>query len=122
VVGILTDRDLAIKIGQASRHPSQIPAGEAMTANVYSCSEDENLSDALERMGDARIRRLPVVGPRGRLLGMLSIDDIVLWGVENRGIKPKALVRALHAICAAHEPLFDTESLETPLEVPDLDD
>jgi CBS domain-containing protein len=122
LVGILTDRDLAMKIGATPRHPSEITAGETMTANVYVCSEDEDLADALERMAEARKRRLPVLGSDQELRGILSIDDIVLWGVEHRGITPKALVRALHAICAAHQPLLETEEIEVSPEVRQVDD
>ena len=48
-------------------------------------------------MSDLRVRRLPVVGSAQHLVGMLSIDDIVLWGVQKKdGVTRKAVVRALH--------------------------
>ena len=43
---------------------------------------------------------------------MLSIDDIILWGLGHRGIKRKALVEALRSICAAHNRMFETEDVE----------
>jgi CBS domain-containing protein len=114
VAGILTDRDLAIAIGKTTRSPSHISAQEAMTRNVHTCAPDERLSAVLERMAEAKVRRLPVVTPDGDLHGLLSIDDIILWGVQNRGVTRKSLVRALRAICSAHEPLQQPEALEVP--------
>jgi CBS domain-containing protein len=111
VAGILTDKDLAIAIGRTKRDPLHISAHEAMTDHVYTCSPDDDLPGALERMTDARVRRLPVVTSDGDLQGILSIDDIILWGVQHGGVTRKDLVRALRVICAAHAPLFDRDTL-----------
>ncbi len=115
VVGILTDRDLVLAIGKADANPARSPACEAMTSEVYTCSPDEELAAVLERMSDLRVRRLPVVAADGHVVGMLSIDDIVLWGVQSDGVTRKALVRALHSICESHQPLFDIDAAERPL-------
>ena len=104
VAGILTDRDLAIAIGKTERNPAHISADEAMTRDVYTCSPDEHVPTALERMAEAKVRRLPVVTSDGDLHGLLSIDDIILWGVQHGGVSRKNLVRALRAICSSKEP------------------
>ena len=111
--GMLTDRDVALAIGESKRNASHIAAHEAMTGYVYTCSPDESLHTALERMSEARVRRLPVVTSDGDLQGLLSIDDVVLWGVKSGGATRKELARALAAICAAQEPF---------LEIPPIDD
>jgi CBS domain-containing protein len=105
--GMLTDRDLALAIGESTRNASHIAAHEAMTGYVYTCSPDESLHTALERMSDVRVRRLPVVTADGELQGLLSLDDVALWAVKSGGVKQKELARALEAICAAQEPLFE---------------
>ena len=105
--GILTDRDLALAIGQSHRNASYIWAHEAMTEHVHTCSPEDNLHTALERMSEARVRRLPVITADGDLQGLLSIDDIILWGVKPGGVTQKELTRALAAICSAHGPLFE---------------
>jgi CBS domain-containing protein len=110
--GILTDRDLAIKIGQSARKPSYIPAHEVMTREIYTCSPDETLRAALKRMSEARVRRLPVVTPDGDLQGLLSIDDIILWGVKSGGVTQSEVVEALRSICAAHTTVFEDETIE----------
>jgi CBS-domain-containing membrane protein len=101
-------------IGTTNRNPSHILAHEAMTRDVYNCSPDLDLPAALERMTEARVRRLAVVVADGDLQGVLSIDDIILWGAQHGGVTRKELLRALRAICARHEPLLQTEELETP--------
>jgi signal-transduction protein with cAMP-binding, CBS, and nucleotidyltransferase domain len=122
-VGILTDRDLAIAIGKTAHPPAHVLARDAMTTPVLTCSPDDSLANALERMTDARIRRLPVLDDANATLeGIVSIDDIVLWGVQHGGVERKELLRALRAICAANERLLSTETLDESFEtVPDVD-
>jgi CBS domain-containing protein len=115
LAGILTDRDIVIAIGTSERPPSRITTDAAMTRNVHTCSPDDDVSDALEQMTTARVRRLPVVGAGGELEGLLSIDDVVLWGLGHDGVRPKALLRAMRAICAAHHPMFEPEDIEPSL-------
>jgi CBS domain-containing protein len=110
--GMLTDRDLALAIGESKRNASHIAAHEAMTEHVYTCSPDESLHTALERMSEARVRRLPVVTSDGDLQGILSIDDVVLWGVKSGGATRKELARALAAICAARDPFPEIPSVD----------
>ena len=104
LAGILTDRDLAMTIGRTESRPPDLPVVGAMTRNVHTCSPTDDLSVALERMSDAKVRRLPVVDAGGKVQGMLSIDDIVLWGLGHYGVKKKVLVNALRSICAFAEP------------------
>lgn len=111
-VGILTDRDLALEIGKTSRHPSEVPAADSMTSPMYTCSPDDGVRDALERMAAARVRRLPVLDTDGSLVGIVSIDDVVLWGARHRGVPRPELIRALRSICAAHDRLVRSTTLE----------
>jgi signal-transduction protein with cAMP-binding, CBS, and nucleotidyltransferase domain len=117
ISGILTDRDIALAIGTTSDHPTQIPVTKVMTQPVYTCTADETIAAAVERMADARVRRLPVVDDEGQVQGLVSIDDIVLWAVPSGGVKPKAVLKALRRICAAHHPMFDTEAIAEPATV-----
>ena len=112
LAGILTDRDLALTIGRTESRPSDVSVVGAMTRNVHTCSPNDDLSVALERMSDAKVRRLPVVDAGGNVQGMLSIDDIVLWGLGHYGVKKKLLVNALRSICASQNPMFETEAVE----------
>jgi CBS domain-containing protein len=112
LAGVLTDRDIVIAIGTSKRPASRITTDDAMTRNVYTCSPDDDISDVVQQMAEGRVRRLPVVGADGELEGLVSIDDVVLWGIEHDGVAPKAVLRAMRAICAAHHPMFETEDIE----------
>jgi signal-transduction protein with cAMP-binding, CBS, and nucleotidyltransferase domain len=122
VAGILTDRDVVMALGRTDIPPSRIAVTEAMTRNVYFCSPDEMISSALTRMANARVRRLPVVDAAGHVEGVVSIDDIVLWGMQRGGVTRHELVDALRAICAAHQPLFETEDVGADVVLAESDD
>ena len=110
VVGILTDRDIAICVGDRRRSASHVAAHEAMTRKVQTCLPDDDIRRVLGRMATWRLRRLPVVSPDGDLKGVISIDDIILWGVEEGGLSSRDLADALRSICARHA-VIDDESL-----------
>ncbi|MCY4633357.1 MAG: CBS domain-containing protein [Acidobacteria bacterium] len=77
VVGVLTDRDVALALGTDVR-PSELVVSDVMTRDPHACRVDESAHQALGRMRDARVRRLPVVNDAGHLAGAISIDDLVL--------------------------------------------
>ena len=114
ISGILTDRDLAMAIGLDERNAAHIPARDAMTKHVHMCAPDEPIKAALERMTDFKVRRLPVVTSDGDLHGMLSVDDIIMWGVERGGVTRSDLVDALRAICSEHVPVEEATTFEVP--------
>ena len=100
VVGIVTDRDLALTIGQ-QRDAWRLTVDRIMSQRVHMCGPDDDVSVALERMAQARVRRLPVVDADGDVKGLISIDDIVLWGLQSSGVGTQALIAALRSLCAA---------------------
>lgn len=77
IVGIATDRDIAIR-GVAKRHGPDTPISEVMTRDVISLAEDADLFDAAARMASADCRRLAVVGADGALKGVVSLDDLMV--------------------------------------------
>jgi CBS domain-containing protein len=100
LAGILTDRDLAMAVGLTPRDISRVPVDKAMTHHVHTCAPDDDVDAAMARMAAARIRRLPVVDSDGDVKGLISIDDIILWGVSQGGVTMQALTGALRAICS----------------------
>jgi CBS domain-containing protein len=76
-VGILTDRDLALRVVAPGGNPSQIRVGEVMTRGPKSVTEETPIEQALALMRSGAFRRLPVVGPDGALVGLVSLDDIL---------------------------------------------
>jgi CBS domain-containing protein len=76
-VGILTDRDLALRVLGAQLHPDQTLVEDVMSAHPRTVYEGTTLEEALECMRDLGVRRLPVVGAGDVLVGLISIDDVV---------------------------------------------
>lgn len=75
LVGMLTDRDIAIRGIGAGRGPDAM-VGEAMTQDVCYCFEDDDVTTVAQNMGDQQIRRIPVVNREKRLVGVLSLGDL----------------------------------------------
>ena len=76
-VGIITDRDLALAVCTGGRNPHD-EVQSVMTCPVETINGDEGVYNATQRMMDLAIRRLPVVNHVGALIGLVSLDDLLL--------------------------------------------
>jgi CBS domain-containing protein len=76
LVGIVTDRDLALKVVAAGRDPQTTPVREVMTTNVITCRDDDDIETALDAMSTQQLRRIPVVDDGNMLLGIIAQADI----------------------------------------------
>ena len=76
IVGIITERDYARKIVLMARTSKDTSVREAMTASVMYVGPDQTTEECMALMTDNRLRHLPVVD-QGRLLGLISIGDLV---------------------------------------------
>jgi CBS domain-containing protein len=86
-VGILTDRDIAIEVVAFGLDPATMTAGDVMSEKPVLVEEDDDLLDALARMRERGVRRLPVVRPDGALSGMLALDNLLeALGEEFDGV------------------------------------
>jgi CBS domain-containing protein len=83
--GILTDRDLVMRVMAEDRNPAMTPVLEVMTVMPRSVSEDTPVEALLGLMRTERIRRVPVVGKDGRLVGVVSLDDVLELLAEEFG-------------------------------------
>jgi CBS domain-containing protein len=99
VVGIVTDRDLALAVGE-HHDAGRLTVNRVMSQPVHMCRPDDDVTVALGRMASVRVRRLPVVDTDGDVKGLISIDDIVLWGLPSSGVSMPALMSALRSLCA----------------------
>lgn len=77
VVGMVTDRDIATAIVGADRDPRAFRIGDVMAADPVTAREGDSITDVLAVMRRKRVRRVPVTGAQGELVGILSIDDIL---------------------------------------------
>jgi signal-transduction protein with cAMP-binding, CBS, and nucleotidyltransferase domain len=100
IAGVITDRDLAMAIGTTGGEDlREHRVGDFMTGRVHSCRETDEIHQALATMTAAHVRRLPVLGQGEDLVGVVSIDDIILWAVRRRGVSATELAGALRGIC-----------------------
>jgi CBS domain-containing protein len=76
-VGMVTDRDLTVRVLAAGLDPQATRLSEVMTPSPTTIREDDSIETALGYMRAGRFRRLPVVGRDGRLLGIVALDDVL---------------------------------------------
>ena len=75
LVGVITDRDITIRVTAAGLNPADQTIETFMNTRPVSATPEMSVQDAIDFMGEKGIRRLPVL-ERGKLIGMVSIDDI----------------------------------------------
>jgi CBS domain-containing protein len=100
LAGIVTDRDLALAIGTVGE-PARVTVAEIMAHRVYTCRPDDPVHTAFDTMVRHNVRRLPVVARGGDVEGMISIDDIIVWGLPGHAVSLQALTAGLRSICAS---------------------
>jgi CBS domain-containing protein len=90
IVGILSERDIVQALAEHGLTVLSEPVSQVMTSEVKTCSEDDNIGDLMARMTTGRFRHLPVVR-QGRLIGIVSIGDVVKSRVEEIDQETKTL-------------------------------
>lgn len=108
-VGIVTDRDLMMASALNHKALWEMTAEDLMRGTpIHTCTANDDIQTAINRMLRERVRRLPVVNAEGVLEGMLSIDDIVTFAERGRrgeGTPPLSYddaMSALKAVCRHH--------------------
>jgi CBS domain-containing protein len=76
LVGMLTDRDIAVRGVAAGKDPKSCKVGECMTSDVKYVFEDETTGDLARNMSTLQVRRLPVLNRDKRLVGIVSLGDL----------------------------------------------
>jgi CBS domain-containing protein len=90
VAGILSERDIVRALAKRGPGALNEPVGEVMTRKVVTCAESETVAELMERMTQGRFRHVPVV-ERGRLVGLVSIGDIVKHRLQEMEHESNAL-------------------------------
>jgi len=75
-IGMLTDRDIVTNVIVRDADPRAVSVEDVMTRHPVTVWTTSSIDDALQRMREGRVRRVPVVDERGRLAGILALDDI----------------------------------------------
>jgi len=76
LIGMVTDRDIAIRSVAEGKDPSSQNVKDIMTAKTYYCYDDQSAEEVCNNMGEIQVRRLPVVNRDKRLVGVVSLGDL----------------------------------------------
>lgn len=115
VVSVITDRDICVALGTRNRLPGEITVSDVVTHPAICCQVDEDVKAALAKMAESKVRRLPVVDANGKLVGILSMDDVVDRANVKAGGKGNELtsddvVSALKKLYAPQLPVAATSA------------
>src|SRR5687768_4109145 len=89
--GVLTDRDVLLRLVVNGLDPAQVPVGDVMSTAVFTCLADASPDEALREMQERQVRRLPVVDERGCVVGIVvrsellrALAELTREGCEDR--------------------------------------
>lgn len=111
-IGIITDRDICMALTTRNNLASEVTVGDVISGPVKSCAPGDDVSDALGTMQSEQLRRLPVVDNDGRLVGILSLNDVILHSKQGKSKKGAhvshgEVMDALKALSQHRTPLLD---------------
>jgi predicted transcriptional regulator len=109
-VGMITDRNVCMSAYIKGSTLRSLRVRDAMASHVISCSQNATIETAMELMSELRVRRLPIVDSQGKLVGLLSLNDLAREARRQRmaaGDSTLAgeLADALGAICGSRGPI-----------------
>jgi CBS domain-containing protein len=84
LIGMLTDRDIAIRVVAEGRNPDQVTVREVASKQVVTIDPQQDLAEALRIMAKHQVRRLPVVEEDGRLVGVVAQADVAREGDDTQ--------------------------------------
>jgi CBS domain-containing protein len=104
LIGMITDRDICMAAYTQGRPLEQIRIEDVMSRNIVSCSVEQNVGVAEHRMREAKVRRIPVVDDGGKLIGLVSLNDLAIEAANERvkairGTGLEQVAATLAAIC-----------------------
>ena len=104
---VITDRDICMAAYTRGKSLAQIQAKDAMSAAVVTCRSDDEIATAARKMAKHQVRRLPVVDAGGRVVGILSMNDLALAAGDPParidGAMATEALRVLSAACRHRE-------------------
>ncbi|WP_296676861.1 CBS domain-containing protein [Novosphingobium sp.] len=96
LIGMVTDRDIAVRGLSGRDDPLQLTAREVMSKPIFFCNANEDIEDAVRIMERNKVRRLPVIDENRRMVGMLSLGDVASKAA------PSLCSETLRAVSAHH--------------------
>jgi CBS domain-containing protein len=96
LIGMVTDRDIVLRVVAEGADVRSATARAAMSPKVLYCFEDQTVEQVLENMGHNQIRRLPVVNRDKRLVGVVSLGDLVKASEAKAGAALHDISQSTH--------------------------
>lgn len=90
-LGVVTDRDLVLRLIAEGRDPAEVELRAIMSRHPAFVSKERSLDDAIRTMREMGVRRLPIVDEHGRVVGMLSLDDVLMVLAAQLGFLGEAV-------------------------------
>jgi CBS domain-containing protein len=84
LVGVLTDRDIAIQVVAEGKDPQSVKVSELASRDLVTIDPQQDLDEGLRLMARHQVRRLPVVEEDGKLVGILAQADVARQGDEAK--------------------------------------
>lgn len=91
VVGVLTDRDIVTAVVAPGLDPGTLSVGDVMSTVLVTAREDDSLIDLMRTMRGKGVRRVPVVGAQGELIGIATLDDVLAILAEELSLLVAAI-------------------------------
>ncbi len=105
LMGVVTDRDMYIALATRDQRASRVTVGEVVQTPAITCGPEDDVHVALATMKRHLVRRLPVEGFGGTVLGVISMNDILLAAGAQAPVRDQDVVDAFQTICAHHLPV-----------------
>jgi len=101
VIGMITDRDICIAAATRSAAPANIRVRDVTSGHVHTCLSEDDVSTVLTTMKERRVRRLPVLDRQERLVGIVSVNDLVARADRHSGanVSGDEFLATLKSIC-----------------------
>jgi signal-transduction protein with cAMP-binding, CBS, and nucleotidyltransferase domain len=97
LLGVLTDRDIILRVVVEGRHPEDTTVAEVMSRKLFSCKEDDSVESVVAEMRERQIRRMPVYDESGKTVAIVTLSDLAK-GFEG----PEQLHETIRRISEPH--------------------
>lgn len=117
--GIITDRDISVALGTRNRLASELAVSDVAAHDVHTCSPNDDIHTAMATMRRAKVRRLPVVQDGADVVGLLSLNDLILAAERRHGaIEYQEVMNTIKAVSEHRaQPVAETPKPELVLEL-----
>ncbi|HEY8469885.1 MAG TPA: CBS domain-containing protein [Longimicrobiales bacterium] len=104
LLGIITDRDIAVRCVAAGHQPQQCAVDQHMTRDVHAVRAGDDVARVMDVMKSEQVRRVPVLDPKERVIGIIAQADLAVDAVEEQAVSPLDVADTLERISEPAHP------------------